>query len=337
MDEMWLKGVLVKWFANMVFMRKLLSGIPLKIYWFLKRIFQFAMKINCVLISKFNNMKGLSGAVRAIMNVLKCSLNHLSFLSRIWHNIRKFSFSGHKVLFIINIGLHAILSKDVEEGAIGGIMGRLFKWNMFFTSFLPLWCSIILSDFWSIGNHAVLYLVSLELAGMHWLCVISEFLWKIKIEAITVILLIIYIIISIHQINKIISEQERAANPERGTIKRAKRANKLTAEFLLAYILPMIAFDFSNLKSIVLFSIYFSVLSFLCVRNSNVYTNILLEFKGYRMYECDIECGVMNSKHLYTDCLIISKNNLAQTVPHEISYFDFENYIYIEIGDSANE
>ena len=216
-------------------------------------------------------------------------------------------------------------------------MGNRFKWNMFFTSFLPLWCSIILSDLWVIVNDAVIYFTSQELAGMHWQRVIGRFLWQIKIEAITTVLLIIFIFISIYQINKTIREQEKNKNKEHGTVKKAKRANKLTAEFLLAYILPMIAFDYSDLKSVVLFLIYFSVLSFLCVRNSNVYTNILLEFKGYRMYECDIECGVMNGKHLYTDSLIISKNNLTQTVPHEISYFDFENYIYIEIGDRANE
>lgn len=216
-------------------------------------------------------------------------------------------------------------------------MGKLFKWNMFFTSFLPLWGSIIISDLWNIGSIAVSYFTSQEIAKMHELDIILGFMWRIKIEAITVIFLIAYIAISIQQINHVIQEQNKANNPPRGVIIKAKRANKLSAEFLLAYILPMIAFDYGDLRNIVLFLVYFFVLSFLCVRNSNVYTNIFLEFKGYRMYECDIECGVVNGTHLYTDSLIISKNNLAQTVPHEICYFDFENYIYIEIGETAHE
>lgn len=175
-------------------------------------------------------------------------------------------------------------------------MGKLFKWNMFFTSFLPLWGSIIISDLWNIGSIAVSYFTSQEIAKMHELDIILGFMWRIKIEAITVIFLIAYIAISIQQINHVIQEQNKANNPPRGVIIKAKRANKLSAEFLLAYILPMIAFDYGDLRNIVLFLVYFFVLSFLCVRNSNVYTNIFLEFKGYRMYECDIECAPISAK-----------------------------------------
>jgi len=138
-------------------------------------------------------------------------------------------------------------------------------------------------------------------------------------------------IASIHEINDTIKMQKAAEHPNHGTIKRAKRANKLTAEFLLAYILPMIAFDYSDIKSILLFLIYFAVLTFLCIRNNNIYTNIFLEFMGYRMYECDIECATMNGSQMYPDSLIISKNNLTQALPQVINYFDFDNYIYIEI------
>jgi len=207
-------------------------------------------------------------------------------------------------------------------------MGNWFKWNMFFTSFLPLWVSIIVSDLWSIAVkvHNLLASITEETAIS-----VKSVLCLISIEMLTISLLCICSVISIHAINDTIKTQQSAENPEHGTIKRAKRANKLTAEFLLAYILPMIAFDYSDIKSILLFLIYFAVLSFLCVRNNNVYTNIFLEFKGYRMYECDIECSTMNRSQTYTDSLIISKNNLTQALPKEINYFDFDKYIYIEI------
>lgn len=207
-------------------------------------------------------------------------------------------------------------------------MGNWFKWNMFFTSFLPLWVSIIVSDLWSIAVkvHNLLASITEETAIS-----VKSVLCLISIEMLTISLLCICSVISIYAINDSIKTQQSAENPEQGTIKRAKRANKLTAEFLLAYILPMIAFDYSDIKSILLFLIYFAVLSFLCVRNNNVYTNIFLEFKGYRMYECDIEYSTMNLSQTYTDSLIISKNNLTQALPKEINYFDFDKYIYIEI------
>ncbi|MDF2944398.1 MAG: hypothetical protein K0S01_3256 [Herbinix sp.] len=206
-------------------------------------------------------------------------------------------------------------------------MGNFFKWNMFFTSFLPLWISIIVSDFWSIGKTIYDLVNSPDNPTIS----IGTLFINTVIELVTIIVLIVYSVISVYSINKTIKNQKSAPNHFHGTITRAKRANKLTAEFLLAYILPMIAFDYSDLKSIVLFLIYFSVLTYLCIRNSNIYTNIYLEFKGYRMYECDITCNVLGKEHPYTDSLIFSKNNLTQALPHEIDYFDFENYIYIEI------
>lgn len=206
---------------------------------------------------------------------------------------------------------------------------------MFFTSFLPLWVSIIVSDIWTIIIVGCKYVKGLETITFTMQTmgnVLIKFVGSVPIEVVSILVLLLHIWVSIHSINKEIRAQENSSNKEEGIVIRTKRANKLTAEFLLAYILPMIAFDFGSLDSITLFLIYFVVLSFLCVGNDNIYTNIFLEFKGYKMYECDIECGVLNKKYVYTDCLIISKSNLIQPLPRRIQYFDFENYIYIDIG-----
>lgn len=214
-------------------------------------------------------------------------------------------------------------------------MSGLFKWNMFFTSFLPLWASIIVSDIWTVISEGYKFVKGLDTVPISINDIVHEvfrFAGSVPIQLVSILILLLHIAASTHYITKEIKLQENSSNKEEGCILRAKRANKLTAEFLLAYILPMIAFDFGSLDSIALFLIYFVVLSFLCVRNSNVYTNIFLEFKGYKMYECDIECGVMNKKYVYTDCIVISKNNLTQSLPRKIQYFDFENYIYIDIG-----
>lgn len=113
------------------------------------------------------------------------------------------------------------------------------------------------------------------------------------------------------------------------SVAKAIKANKLSSEFLLAYILPMIAFDFGNAQNLVLFVIYFSVLAYLCIRNNNIYTNILLEFKGYRIYTCDLTCKVLEDNHTYHDSIVISKSDLTQETGNDVPYWDFENYIYI--------
>ena len=70
---------------------------------------------------------------------------------------------------------------------------------------------------------------------------------------------------------------------------------------------------------------------FLCIRNSNVYTNIWLEIKGYRMYLCDLETNKMGRPHIYKECLVISPNNLTVKIDNDMAYWDFDNYIYIDL------
>lgn len=219
-------------------------------------------------------------------------------------------------------------------------MGQRFKWHMFFTSFLPLWVSIVICDIWSLVENGYMTIISLEespTSVQQTVELMKGFLFEHLIEVGSVLILVVYSIVCICHLNKIIRGQENSKNKLEGSIKVARRANKLSAEFLLAYILPMIAFDYSTCKGIVLFLIYFCVLSFLCVRNNNVYTNIFFELKGYKMYECDIECKILDKTFEYTDCLVMSKQNLVQALPRKINYFDFDNYIYIEIGVDNDE
>ena len=96
--------------------------------------------------------------------------------------------------------------------------------------------------------------------------------------------------------------------------------------------MPLIAFDFTAIRDIVLFSVYFMLIAFLNIRNGNVYTNILFEFLGYRVYVCDIERNVTGKLYLYTDCTVISKKTLTSKIGQEFSFFDFDNDIYLDLN-----
>ena len=93
----------------------------------------------------------------------------------------------------------------------------------------------------------------------------------------------------------------------------------------------MIAFDFAGLKGIMMFGIYFFTLAFLCIRNDNVYVNIFLEFKGFKIYVCDLESEKLGKAFIYENCLVISRNDLAVESGNLIECWDFDNYIYINI------
>lgn len=205
-------------------------------------------------------------------------------------------------------------------------MWRKFKWDMFVTSFIPLWLSIVVLDAWN----------TVSLALEKWddkrkiLENLKDILCSGRVQVISIIVIAILVTSSIVGINSFLKKKlTDKSNHPKGTVMKATKANKLSSEFLLAYILPMIAFDFGDPQKLVLFLIYFLVLAYLCIRNNNIYTNILLEFKGYRIYTCDLECTVANVKHIYHDSIVISKTDLTQEEGNDVPYWDFENYIYI--------
>lgn len=206
-------------------------------------------------------------------------------------------------------------------------MDLKFKWDMFITSFIPLWVSIIISDVWSIIENVIK-------VYENWDEILSNLcnIWIANAVSVVVVLLImILIFFSVKSLNSFLIDKCSNDGAPKIKIKRAIRANKLSSEFLLAYILPMIAFDFTELKSVILFTIYFSMLAFLCIRNSNIYTNIWLEFKGYKMYLCNLEASRVGRTYTYEDCLVLSKNNLTVKRENDIEYWDFDNYIYIDL------
>ena len=199
-------------------------------------------------------------------------------------------------------------------------MDKKFRWNMFITSFIPLWFSIFVADIWcimeySFGNwsHECTFINN-----------IKDIIQENIVCFLVVLIILVLLITGICSINRFLKEKCSNRTPPKIRIKKVLRANKLSSEFLLAYILP-------QLKSVALFVIYFSVLAYLCIRNNNVYTNIWLEFKGYKMFFCDLETEILGKTYTYKDCLVISKNNLMTQIDKDMSYWDFDNYIYIDL------
>lgn len=212
-------------------------------------------------------------------------------------------------------------------------MWSKFKWDMFITSFIPLWISIIIFDMWDLVDFA-LKTYSKEVKSI-------EKLWSFAssniIQIMSILVIIIVVAFSIHGINKFLRDRENSQQNPTGTILKAKKSNKLSSEFLLAYILPLIAFDFGDLKSLALFLTYFTILAFLCIRNNNIYTNIMLEFKKYRIYSCDIQRSTPGDQTIiYYDSLIISKEDLTLLENKKVKYWDCDNYIYIHIKENNN-
>lgn len=131
-------------------------------------------------------------------------------------------------------------------------MNRLFKIAMFFTAFIPLWITVVFLDAMSIFDKANKN-IGAEV---------------IDIGCIVVGLLSSTIIIFCSM--RGVRENDYA----KYKILSVEQEKGITSEFLLSYILPLFAFDFTKWVNVVEFLIYFLILAFLCVRNNNVYANL---------------------------------------------------------------
>ncbi|WP_317327271.1 hypothetical protein [Turicibacter sanguinis] len=168
-------------------------------------------------------------------------------------------------------------------------MGAWFKLAIFLTSFLPLWITILFIEIVSIYEKE-------ENANL-----VIEY----TMIAIIVIILVFSFVCVIQALKKVHNSRLRPY-----IIQEAKLESGVSTEFLLSYILPLIAFDFTAWEQIIQFSFFFLILTFLCVRNNNVYVNLWLEVMGYRFYSCQLVWEVEPNTGAI-DGLVLSKVDLV--------------------------
>lgn len=177
-------------------------------------------------------------------------------------------------------------------------MSLATSFSMFFLSFAPLWVSILFIDSKSIIE---------KQTG-----VMTE---KYSILVILIISIISLVILML-SFNK-----KNADGSQEYTINDIEEEKALSAEYLLSYILPLFAFDFTVWHQVVLFLVFFFVLAFLCIRHNYFSVNILLELLGYRFYRCTLqnEDGVSISK------VVISKERLLNRKTERILIHPINN------------
>ena len=131
---------------------------------------------------------------------------------------------------------------------------------------------------------------------------------NIVIESISIVVIIILLVFSLFTIYKTYKCID-SNKYKKYRIESVVQDKGITSEFLLSYILPLVAFDFTLWEGVIQFLIYFSVVSFLCIRNNNVYANFLFECVGYKFYNCDI-LWIAEKDTEPIQATILSKENL---------------------------
>ena len=161
-------------------------------------------------------------------------------------------------------------------------MSMVFSASLFFLSFVPLWVSIIFIDIMSMlsGGSVCTEIISIAIILLHSL--ISGFvLWTVLRSKPR----------SGLKIYKLVSAVEEKS---------------ISAEYLLSYILPLFAFDFTQWDQVVLFLIFYATLAFLCIRHNFFSVNVILEICQYRFYECTLK----NEDGITIEKKVIAKRQL---------------------------
>lgn len=198
---------------------------------------------------------------------------------------------------------------------------------MFVSSFLPLWISIGITLLWELIPQAkILFFVNYDEAIAIW--------EKMLLPYFGIIIISMMYFLSIIGISNFLNEERQDT---RAKISNVRRANHLSSEFLLSYVLPLVAFDFTELKDLLIFTLYFVTLAFICIRNGNFYVNIFLELKGYQLFYCDIQRKKAGRLLTFTDCLFISKLNLMEKADSSIKYYEINNHIYLVKEEVTSE
>lgn len=176
--------------------------------------------------------------------------------------------------------------------------------SMYFLSFAPLWITVLFIDIKSVVNGGGDKLT--------------------EILGITGIVLGLFVSLIIFLMELYVSSGEKFELE----IEEAKEYKTITTEFLLSYILPLFAFDFTKWDEMVEFLIFFLILGYLCIRHNSFSVNIILELFQYRMYDCIL----INEDNEKVKRTVISKNTLSTSKGEDIQVKVLNNEYYLDIN-----
>ena len=184
-------------------------------------------------------------------------------------------------------------------------MSIFVSFSMFFLSFMPLWITVLFVD-----------IKSLFEGGK------DKWTETISITAILLGLLIALVILFV---------KFYMINDEKYTLKiqDAKESKTITAEFLLSYILPLFAFDFTRWDELVEFLIFFLIFGYLCIRHNFFSVNIILEIMHFRIYECSL----INGDNKVVARTVVSKNRLTMSKGNDIEVKILNNEYCLDLHD----
>ncbi len=196
-------------------------------------------------------------------------------------------------------------------------MSRCFLLAIYYISFAPLWLSVLIingkSLFWG-GSEDI----KIEVVGSIFIIFLMCISWC-------------YVWIQLKQ-----KEMEQD-NLHEYEVKSICEQKNTTVEFMLSYVLPLFAFDFTRWDGMLLFLIFFVVFGYLTVKHRIFSVNIILEIMRYHIYDCAVEVlniheSADSKEGKRINLLILSKRDIVDIYGTIISVSSINNDIKLDMG-----
>ncbi len=181
-------------------------------------------------------------------------------------------------------------------------MSKIFSLSMYFLSFMPLWIIILFVDVKSLlegtdHKHTEIVSIVVILCGVFFSMIIQKYELGI-----------------------------RDGTSDMFIILEVEECKTMTTDYLIANVLPLIAFDFTQWDEVLKFMIIFLLIGYLCVRHNIFSVNIFMELMNYKQYDCRL----VNEDNIEISRRVISKNALTMKKGNWISVRQINNEYYLE-------
>lgn len=167
-------------------------------------------------------------------------------------------------------------------------MGIIFSVSQYFLSFMPLWVAIIFIQVRSILSQ-------------------SDSLYCEWISLICILLMTVFATIVLRK-----GLRNNDTSTHECYLVEVKEEKGKSLEYLLTYILPLSAFDFTTWDGMTLYLLFFLIMGFLSIKHQYFLINIPLEVLGFNTYLCDYkdESGIeLQATIIYRGNLKVMENN----------------------------
>lgn len=160
---------------------------------------------------------------------------------------------------------------------------RWVKWMLFFSSYVPLWASMMFDTFSMKFN-----------------------IYGFPIPIFSILFAIMMFVSSYILYHSI--EVKKSREPKYRTVSDYRRRDELLSSYLVAYIIPFVSLNYSNFSNWIILVIFLSVLASIQVRSDQLYINPLLAAMGYKIYEMEYE-------NYETSLVVVDKDVQVQQGP----------------------